>query len=102
MFNDISCDRQGNKEECLVKVGVVKVLAKKFGTGQWSLIGPRSQKKWYTMEENIPQRILDQIAEKMLLEFNESCCPIFRATTPVQKLAQKQRTWKAVDALRCR
>ena len=31
MFNDISCDRKGNKEECLANARVVKVLAKKFG-----------------------------------------------------------------------
>ena len=34
MFNDISCDRKGNKEECLANARVVKVLAKKFGIGQ--------------------------------------------------------------------
>ena len=32
------------------------------------------------MEENSPQGILDHIAEKMLLEFAESTCPIVRAT----------------------
>ena len=42
MFNDISCDRKGNKEECLANAGVVKVLARKFGVGQWSFIGPGS------------------------------------------------------------
>ena len=30
MFNDISCDRKGNKEECVANAGVVKVLAKKI------------------------------------------------------------------------
>ena len=29
MFNDISCDRKGNKEERLANAGVVKVLARK-------------------------------------------------------------------------
>ena len=43
MFNDISCDRKGNKEECLTNVRVVKVRAKKFGIGQWSFIGPGSE-----------------------------------------------------------
>ena len=51
MFNDISCDGKGNKEECLANARVVKVLAKKFGIGQWSFIGPGSEKKWYSMEE---------------------------------------------------
>ena len=83
MFNDISCDRKGNKEECLANARVVKVLAKKFGIGQWSFIGPGSEKKWYSGEENSPQGAWDNIAEEMLLEFAESGCPIFRATTPL-------------------
>ena len=39
-----------------------------------------SEKKWYSMEEDSPQGLWDPIAEKMLLEFAESTCPIFRAT----------------------
>ena len=34
MFNDISCDRKGNKDECLANAEVVKVLARRFGIGQ--------------------------------------------------------------------
>ena len=45
MFNDISCDRKGNKEECLANARVVSVLAKTFGIGHWSFIGPGSEKK---------------------------------------------------------
>ena len=66
MFNDISCDRKGNKEECLANAGVVKVLAKKFGIGQWSFVGPGSENKWYSAEENSPQRAWDHIADEML------------------------------------
>ena len=83
MINDISCDCQGNKEECLANAGVVKVLAKKFGVGQWSFIGPGSEKKWYSGEENSPQEAGDHIADEMLLEFAESGCPIFRATDTI-------------------
>ena len=39
MLNDISCDRKGNKDECLANAEVVKVLARRFGIGQWSFIG---------------------------------------------------------------
>ena len=85
MFNDTSCDRKGNKEECLANVRVGKVLAKKFGVGQWSFIGPSSEKKWYSAEENSPQGFLDHIAEEMLLEFAESGHPTFRATTPLSR-----------------
>ena len=57
MFNDISCDRNDNKDECLANAKVVSILARKFGIGQWSFIGPSSEKKWYSMEENSPQGI---------------------------------------------
>ena len=80
MFNDISCDRKGNKDECLANAGVVKVLARKFGVGQWSFFGPGSEKKWYSAE-NSPQGAWDNIAEEMLLEFAESGHLTFRATT---------------------
>ena len=84
MFNDISCDRKDNKDECLANAGVVKVLSRKFGIGQWSFIGPGSEKKWYS-SENSPQGAWDNIAEQMLLEFAESGHPTFRATTPLSR-----------------
>ena len=84
MFNDISCDRKGNKEECLANARVVKVFARKFGVGHWSFIGPGSEKKWYSAE-NRPQGAWDHIADEMLLEFAESGHPTFRATTPLSR-----------------
>ena len=91
MFNDISCDGKGNEEECVANSKVVSTLAKKFGVGQWSFIGPGSEKNWYSMEESSPQGIWDHIADKMLLEFAESGCPIFRATTPLSRCKLKSK-----------
>ena len=85
MFNDISCDKKDNEEECLANAAVVSILAEKFGIGQWSFIGPGSGKKWYSMEENSPQGIWDHTSENMLVEFAQSGCPIFRATTPLSR-----------------
>ena len=85
MFNDISCDRYDNKDECLKNAGFVKTFAKRFGVGQWSFIGPGSEKKWYSSEENSPQGAWDHIADEMLLELAESGHPIFRATTPLSR-----------------
>ena len=62
----------------------MKVFARRFDIGQWSLIGPGSEKKWYS-SENSPQGAWDDIAEQMLLEFAESGHHIFRATTPVSR-----------------
>ena len=91
MFNDISCGTKDNAKECVANAEVVSILAKKFGTGQWSFIGPGSEKKWYSMEEKSPQGIWDNIAEKMLLEFAESGCPNFRATTPLSRGTLKSK-----------
>ena len=46
MFNDISCGSTDNEKECLANAKVVSLYAKKFGIGQWSFIGPGSEKKW--------------------------------------------------------
>ena len=98
MFKDIFCEKKKNEEECLANAKVVSICAKKFGIGQWSFIGPGSEKKWYSMEENSPQGIWDHIAEKMLVEFAESGCPIFRATTPLSR----GESSKAKDTENCR
>ena len=101
MFNDISCDRNDNKDECSKNADYVKTFARRFGIGQWSFIGPGSEKKWCS-SENSPQGAWDNIAEQMLLEFAESGLPIFRETTPLSrgKLKSKGKL-KAVDTLRC-
>ena len=62
----------------------MKTFAKRFGIGQWSFIGPGSEKKWYPFE-NSPQGEWDHIADEMLLEFDESGHPFFRATTPLSR-----------------
>ena len=84
MFNDISCDRYDNKNECLKNADFVKTFAERFGIGQWSFIGPGSEKKWYP-SENSPQGAWDHVAEEMLLKFAESGHPIFRATAPLSR-----------------
>ena len=84
MFNDISCDRYDNKNECLKNADFVKTYAKRFGIGQWSFIGPGFEKKWYP-SENSPQGAWDHVAEEMLLKFAESGHPIFRSTTPLSR-----------------
>ena len=70
---------------------MVKVhLRRRFGIGQWSFIGPGSEKKWYSAE-NSPQGAWDHIADLMLLEFAESGQPIFRATTPLSRRNLKSK-----------
>ena len=85
VFNDISCGTRDNEQECLANARLVSLYARRFGKGPWSFIGPGSEKKWYSMKEDSPQGICDNLAEKMLIEFAESGCPMFRATTPLSR-----------------
>ena len=85
MFNDISCGTKDNATECLANAKLVSLYARSFGKGQWSFIGPGSEKKWYSISEDSPQGIWDNMAERILLEFAESGCPIFRATSPMSR-----------------
>ena len=85
MFNDISCGTKDSEEECLANAKLVSLYAKRFAKGPWSFIGPGSEKKWYCISEDSPQGERDNMAEKMLLKFTESDCPIFRATSPLSR-----------------
>ena len=58
---------------------------KRFGKGQWSLIDPGSGKKWYCISADSPQGVLDNIAERMLVDFAKRGCPIFRASSPLSR-----------------
>ena len=102
MFNDIFCGTKDNEKECLAQAKVVSLYAKKFGTGQWSFIDPGSEKKCYSMREDSPQGIWDNIAEKMLFEFAETRMSDFPCYDSIVRVStQKQRTWKTVDSLCC-
>ena len=61
------------------------VCRESFGTGKWSFSGPGSQKKRYYFSEDSPQGVWDNMAERMMLEFAESECPVFRATSPLSR-----------------
>ena len=86
MFNDTSCGSKDNEQECLANARLVSLYARKIGKGQWSFIGPGSEKKWYSISEDGPQGEWDKMAERMMLiEFAESGHPIFLATTPLSR-----------------
>ena len=94
MFNDPSCGTKNNEKECLANARLVSLYARRFGNGQWSFIGPDFEKKWTLSERTSPQRDWNKIEERMLLEFIESGCPIFHATTPLPSdQLKKQKTW---------
>ena len=64
MFNDISCGTKDNERECLANAKVVSIYAKKFGIGQWSFIGPGSEKKVVLHQRGQSTRNLGQYRGK--------------------------------------
>ena len=61
MCNDISCGTKVNKDECSANARVVKVVAKNFGIGQWSFIGP-GLKRSGILEKRIAHKELEIIS----------------------------------------
>ena len=57
MFNDISCEGKDNRQQCLRDADFVKTFANRFGIGQWSFIGPGSERKWYPSEKQPARRV---------------------------------------------
>ena len=64
MFNDISWRSKDNKKECKSNAQLVSLSAKRFGAGQWSFLGPGSEKMWYSVSEDSPQGEWDKMAKK--------------------------------------
>ena len=85
MFNHFSWGSKDNKKECESNVQLVSLCAKRFGAGQWSFLGPGSEKKRCSISEDCPQGESDKIAEKMMLTFAESGHPVFRATSRLSR-----------------
>ena len=90
MFNDISCGSKDNEKECLANAKLVSLYAKRFAKEQSSFVGLGSE-KWYCISEDSPRGVWDKLAEKMLIEFAESGCPIFRATSPLSRGRHKSK-----------
>ena len=91
MFNDISWRSKDNEKECESSAQLVSLNAKRFSAGQWSFLGPGSEKKWYSTHEYSPQGEWDRVAEQMMLTFAESKHPVFRSTSPLSRGVLKSK-----------
>ena len=91
MFNDISWGSKDNKNEFESSAQLVSLYAKRFGAGQRSFLGPGSEKKWYSISEDSPLGEWDRVAEQMMIKFEESGHPIFRAASPLSRGVLKSK-----------
>ena len=55
MFNDISWGSKDNEQESELSAHLVSICAERFSPGQWSFLGPGSEKKWYSTHYSKPQ-----------------------------------------------
>ena len=85
MFNDISCGTKDNEEECLAHVKSYLCMRESLVQDNGHSLVPIPKRSGILCKEDSPQGIWDNIAEKMLVEFAESGCPHFRATTPLSR-----------------
>ena len=73
---------------------LVPLYARRFGNGQWSFIGPGSEKKWYSIKEDSPQRNLGQNCRKDVVGIRRERMSNFPCyDSIVQRSTQKQMTW---------
>ena len=69
----------------------LSVTPEKFTAGQWSFLGPGSEKKWDSISEDSPQGEWDRIAELMMFKFGESTHSVFRSTSPLSRGVLKSK-----------
>ena len=85
MFNE------DNKKECIANYTLVSWFAKRFPAGHWSFFGPGSETKWYSTYTDRPPGDWDKVAELMMIKFEESGHPVFRATSPLSRGTLKSK-----------
>ena len=66
-------------------------LQKDFQQDGWSFLGPGSETKWCSTDEERPQGEWDKVAEMMMIKFGESGHTVFRATSPLSRGTLKSR-----------
>ena len=69
----------------------LSLYAKRFSPGQWSFLGPGSEKKWCSTHEYKPQGEWERVAEQMMITFAESRHPVFRSTSPLSRGVLKSK-----------
>ena len=78
---------------------LVSLCASRFGTGQWSFLGPGSEKKWSSISEDSPQGEWDNVGEDDVDIRRKRTYRLPCHESIVHRSAQKQRRCKIVDTL---
>ena len=85
MYNDMVWREKGNTEKCEFNSRTVANQARRFHRGQWSFLGPGSEKEWCGTYSDKLDGKWDEMAEQMMLNFSEAAHPIFPATSALER-----------------
>ena len=90
MFNDISCDRKGNKDECLKNAETVKVFARRFGIGQCHFLD-QVLKSSGILPRLVHKELGTTLRNKCCWNSQKADILLFRATTPLSRGVLKSK-----------
>ena len=77
------------------------LFAKKIPARHWSFLGPGSETKWYSTDNERPAGEWVKVAELMMIKFGESGQPVFRATSPLSQGTLKSKGGGKFSILFC-
>ena len=84
VYNDSVWRERGNNDKCRILLRLRMKLAD-YCWDIWSL-GPGSEKKWYVTCSRTPDGDWDKTSGLLMLNFEESGHPIFRATSALKRI----------------
>ena len=85
MFNDISCGTKDNEEKCWQMLDSYLCVQEDLEKDNGHSLVLDLRKSGTLSVKTVHKESGTKLAERMLLEFAESGCPIFRATTPLSR-----------------
>ena len=78
--------KKDNEQECFANATLVKNSSRTL-----VIVGPGSEKKWYSAYNERPQGESDRVAELMMIKFRETGFPVLRATSPLSRGKSKSK-----------
>ena len=100
MFNDISCDKKDNEEECVANAKVVSILAKKFGVDNGRLLVQVLRRNGILWNQTVLKEF--GITSRKRCCWNSQKADVqFPCNNSIVQVYLKARTRKTVDTFYC-
>ena len=94
MFNVIDWPKRKKDENCILNAEKLKDYLKRFLQGQWTFLGPGSEKMWYGGSSYPPDGEWDSTADKMVQRFQETRHTVFKSISALSRGILKRKKGK--------